>query len=566
MIHRTLKSAIALGATSLSLLVSLFLPETTKAAPKPAIDSFRASDLSLTSDDPLLEENSDLEQVTSVSQLTDVKPTDWAFQALQSLVERYGCIVGYPDKTFRGNRALSRYEFAAGLNACLDKIQELIAAATADFVKKEDLEVVKKLQEEFAAELAALRGQVESLEVRTATLEKQQFSTTTKLFGQVVAGIQGRSKNSFQTFGNRFDDPNTEINLTANTQLSLLTQFSPKSLLLIGLQAGNGGGSIPSLENFARLGYQGDTGNTLQLSDVTYRQLIGSKLAVIVGAVGVNPVNVFRGVNRVQGAGFGPLSLLAQRNPIINIGGGRTGLGLDWQFAPIASLQAVYTAGDANNPENGLFGGQNGETTVGAQLVVSPVRSLDISLQYLNAYSPVGRLSTGVGDDQLALLGPNFRAPITTNAFGGTLEWRATRNVTLGGWVGYTTSTLNGRSGNVETLNWMAFLNFPDLLGRGNLAGIYVGQPPRITSSTLPVGTPNDPFSGRNFPSFFNQGDFFANKGGQPSSTTHVELFYRVRVTDNISITPGVIFVFNPGNNAANDTITIGAIRTTFTF
>lgn len=61
-------------------------------------------------------------QVTSVSQLTDVKPTDWAFQALQSLVERYGCIVGYPNKTYRGNRALSRYEFAAGLNACLDKI------------------------------------------------------------------------------------------------------------------------------------------------------------------------------------------------------------------------------------------------------------------------------------------------------------------------------------------------------------------------------------------------------------------------------------------------------------
>lgn len=100
------------------------------------------------------------EQVISVSQFTDVKPTDWAFQALRSLVERYGCIVGYPDKTFRGNRALTRYEFAAGLNACLDKIQELIAAATADFLKKDDLEVVKRLQEEFATELAALRGRV----------------------------------------------------------------------------------------------------------------------------------------------------------------------------------------------------------------------------------------------------------------------------------------------------------------------------------------------------------------------------------------------------------------------
>ena len=564
MIHKTLKSAIVLGLTSISFLGSLLLPEAVKANPTQQIDSFQASDLSLTSD--LSEEDSDLDQVTSVSQLTDVKPTDWAFQALQSLVERYGCIVGYPGKTFRGNRALSRYEFAAGLNACLDKIQELIAASTSDFAKKEDLEKLKRLMEDFAPDLAALRGRVESLEVRTATLEKQQFSTTTKLFGQVVFGVQGRSKNSFNTFGTRFDDPNTEINFTTNTQLSLLTQFSPKSFLLVGLQAGNGGSSTPSLENFARLGYQGDTGNTVQLSDLTYRQLIGNKLAVIADTVGVNPVNVFRGVNRIQGSGFGPLSLLAQRNPIINIGGGRAGLGLDWQLLPEVSLQAVYATGDANNPDNGLFGGQNGETVVGAQVVVSPLRTLDISLQYLNAYSSFGSLNTGVGDDQLALVGGNFRAPISTNAFGGTVEWRAARSFTLGGWVGYTNSTLNGRPGNVETLNWMAFLNFPDLLGRGNLAGIYVGQPPRITSSTLPVGTPADPFSGRNFPSFFNQGDFFANKGGQPSSTTHVEFFYRWRVTDNISVTPGVIFVINPGNNSANDTITIGAIRTTFTF
>ena len=58
--------------------------------------------------------------VSSVSQLSDVRPTDWAFTALQSLVERYGCIAGYPDSTFRGKQATSRYEFAAGLNACLD--------------------------------------------------------------------------------------------------------------------------------------------------------------------------------------------------------------------------------------------------------------------------------------------------------------------------------------------------------------------------------------------------------------------------------------------------------------
>lgn len=75
-------------------------------------------------------------QVNSVSQLSDIKPSDWAFQVLQSLVERYGCIAGYPDATYGGNRALSRYEFAAGLNACLDRVNELIAVGTNDLVKK----------------------------------------------------------------------------------------------------------------------------------------------------------------------------------------------------------------------------------------------------------------------------------------------------------------------------------------------------------------------------------------------------------------------------------------------
>ncbi|MFN7355458.1 MAG: iron uptake porin, partial [Pseudanabaena sp.] len=82
--------------------------------------------------------------VTSVSQLSDVRPTDWAFTALQSLIERYGCIAGYPDRTCRGNQATSRYEFAAGLNACLDKINEIISAGLADKVGKEDLATLQK--------------------------------------------------------------------------------------------------------------------------------------------------------------------------------------------------------------------------------------------------------------------------------------------------------------------------------------------------------------------------------------------------------------------------------------
>ena len=119
--------------------------------------------------------------INSVSQLSDIKTTDWAFTALQSLVERYGCIAGYPDQTYRGKQAISRYEFAAGLNTCLDKINEIISAGLADKISQTDLATLKKLQAEFAPEISMLRGRVEALEAKSSQLAAQQFSPTTKL-------------------------------------------------------------------------------------------------------------------------------------------------------------------------------------------------------------------------------------------------------------------------------------------------------------------------------------------------------------------------------------------------
>ena len=511
-------------------------------------------------------------QVTSVSQLSDVQPTDWAFQALQSLVERYGCIVGYPNKTYRGNRALTRYEFAAGLNACLDKIQELIAAATADFVKKEDLETLKKLQEEFTAELVALRGRVDALDVRTATLEKQQFSTTTKLYGQVIFGLQGRGRNeadlNVRNGSKDTADPSTQINFGYNTQLSLLTAFSPRDFLLVGLQAGNintgaGFNNAPFFLNdtYTRLGYELDTDGGVRISDLTYRFLVGKKFAFIVGAEGVNPVTVFRGPNRYESAGQGPISAFAQRNPIIGLGNTQAGVGVDWQIADWASLQAVYSAGNFAgraadpSPQAGLF---DGPYTAGVQLALTAIPRVDITLYYLNAYSTNAFLNTGIGDDLIGFVGSRFN----TNAAGATVSWRVSRRFTLGGWFGYTNSAVQnaGFDGNVETTNWMAFMNFPDLFRKGNLGGIYVGQPPKITRSDLR----QNGVETLNIPSAISGTGGIA--GGQPDTTIHAEAFYRWRVNDNVSITPGVLMLFNPVQTSSSDTIIIGVLRTTFTF
>jgi len=506
--------------------------------------------------------------VTSVSQLSDVKPTDWAFTALQSLVERYGCIAGYPDRTFRGKQATTRYEFAAGLNACLDKINEIISSGLADKVSKEDLATLQKLQEEFASELATLRGRVDGLEAKTAKLEAQQFSTTTKLYGQAIFGLQSRLPNtgSLTPRDGTKNTPDDATNLTFgyNLQLSLVTQFDNRSILLTGIQAGNASTASTSFINnnfltntYTRLGYELDTGNTFQLSDLSYRFLVGDRLAVVVGAAGVSPSSVFRGPNRYESAGQGPLSAFAQRNPILNFPG-QAGIGFDWQISDNISLQGVYTASLASAPNNGLTGGP---FTAGVQLSLTPTDSVDLALYYLNSYSTNASLNTGVGDNLIGPIGGRF----STNAFGGTVSWRISRAVTLGGWAGYTTSDARDAvlSGSVTTFNWMAFLNFPDLFAEGNLAGIYVGQPPKITSSNLTVGG----VPSLNIPSAIGltgvtPGDF----GGQPDSTTHLELFYRMRISDNISITPGLLFIFNPVQTSSSDTITVGAIRTTFTF
>ena len=119
-------------------------------------------------------------QVTSVSQFSDVQPTDWAYQALSNLVTKYGCVAGYPNGTFKGKQAMTRFEAAALLNACLDRVTEMT-------------EQVKRLLKEFEKELAVLKAKVDGLESKTAELAATQFSTTTKLKGQAVFWL-GSSK------------------------------------------------------------------------------------------------------------------------------------------------------------------------------------------------------------------------------------------------------------------------------------------------------------------------------------------------------------------------------------
>ena len=500
-----------------------------------------------------------LSQIPSVDRLSDVQPTDWAYQALQSLVERYGCVVGFPDGTYRGNQLLTRYEFAAGLNACLDRLNERLTRS-GDSISSEDLAAIERLREEFAAELETLHNRIDTLEARTAELEASQFSTTTKLTVINSVTLQGRTANEADLFPRdgtpETGDPGTNISLVNLNYFILDTQFSDRSLLKLSL-LNIDGSTKPRLTEDVLVATEffGDTEGFL-IADLNYRFLIGDRFAGIVGTENVNATSAFRGPNRFEGAATGPLSFFAQRNPILNIGFGRGGLGFDWQFADRASLQAVYST---NIP--GFFvssSGSKGHNTTAVQLALTPIDPIDLTVYYVNDYSPDGGLVSFVGDEQLTVVDPvtEESEPLQTNAVGATLNWQISSDLSLGGWFGYTNSHIPSRSGNVQTTNYMVFLNFLDLFGEGNLGGIYIGQPPKIISSDLPEGN--------NIPDFFNTGQ--GRSGGQPGTTTHVELFYRWQLDDNISLTPGAIFIFNPGHTPDSDTIGIGILRTTFLF
>jgi Carbohydrate-selective porin, OprB family/S-layer homology domain len=485
-------------------------------------------------------------QVTSVSQLSDVQPTDWAFQALQSLVERYGCIAGYPNGTYRGNRAMTRYEFAAGLNACLERVNELIATATGDLVTKQDLEVFRRLQEEFSAELATLRGRVDAVEAKAAELEANQFSTTTKLQGQVVGVISNVFSGDNVNSVSPKNDNNTTLG--ARARVEFVTSFSGKDTLFTRIQANNIlGPEIGTPEG--SLFFAGEDGNMNAVIDALwYKFPLGKSTEVIAIANAGAADDVTSTINIFDGDGaFGALSTFGTRNPIYYQMDG-AGLGITQNFGDKLSLNLAYLAGESNNPapKAGLTDGAYGAL---AQLTFKPSDRISVGLTYINSYkqelgagssraNPISRFSDENGLD----------VPFSSNSYGLQASLGISENIVLGGWVGYSNSrnvsTKGGLvdRGTLDIWNWAVTLGFPDLGKKGNLAGVIVGMEPKVTGSSID------------------------GYGKDEDTSYHIEAFYQYKVSDNITITPGVIWLTAPDHNNNNDDVVIGALRTTFSF
>ncbi|WP_055076081.1 iron uptake porin [Pseudanabaena sp. 'Roaring Creek'] len=489
------------------------------------------------------------QNVTSVSQLSDVKPTDWAFTALQSLVERYGCIAGYPDRTFRGKQATSRYEFAAGLNACLDKINEIISAGLADKVSKADLATLQKLQEEFAAELAILRGRVDALDAKTAKLEAQQFSTTTKLTGEVIfsatAGSGGANNvSSNVTLGNR-------------TRLVLNTSFTGKDLLRTRLEASNNLAAASSTTanslagalgtNTARIGPGPATSfidNSFALSLLDYKfPIFDNKVTLYIAPISF-PDEFFTVLSPVASNGQGSISRFGRFDPLMRIAGTSSLVAFDWKVTDRFKIQAGYGSSRPADATPGGQGGLFGGSTIAlVQLLFKPADNLDASITYTNTYHQSNTLGTGLVTTATESINASGVTSIRANSIGGNLAWKVTPKITFHTWGTVIFADAVNTSASTTFTSWITGLTFNDLFSEGSAASILFGQPLNRTS-----------VSGS------------ADLGKVNTTPYHLEIFYRYRVSPNISITPGIFWVFNPEGVSTNTTATVGVIRTTFTF
>ena len=207
-------------------------------------------------------------QINSVKQLRDIHPTDWSYQALQNLIERYGCISGFDDHTYRGTETLSRAEFAAGLNSCLNSIEKTIAQTKN--VPQADIDTVLRLMQEFQSELAILQGRTDGSQARLEDLEATQFSATTKLQGEAVFGLgsvlAGDEDDTNSIFGSRL-------------RLDLLTSFQGNDLLFTRLSQGNFAGFAPEIDTFqGDLAFAEPDDSDFRLEDLHYSFTIGDRL------------------------------------------------------------------------------------------------------------------------------------------------------------------------------------------------------------------------------------------------------------------------------------------------
>ncbi len=527
----TVSNLLAIGLASLNLsLATVGVASISEYSPAISNQTIVALEQSLQeSETPL----------TSVSKLSSVQPDDWVFQAWQYLSKRYECSTRNTNSL--NEQVLSRQEFAAILNTCLDQVRKLIAATPVSLAKQEDLAIWQRLQGEFVTELVSINRRLDTVESRLTTL-KPSLSPTTKLTGEVVFAISAANG------GNKADDDeqvDSNLSVGRRSRLTFDTSFTGKDRLRVRLQSTNTPNFNDAMgTDMARLSVQGDDNNEVKLSVLEYRLPITEQAMVYIELVGGGLDDFTDTLNPLlSGSSRGSISRFGQRNPIYRQSGG-AGAGINYDFGKAVSLSLGYLG--FNTPtEDEIDGSESNDNgnPYGAivQLTLQPIDNLDLGLTYVRSHND---LDTGTGSELANDPFDDQSDRISASSYGLEVSWQASPVLTLGGWAGYTQAKAEDLLGKPEAsiFNYAVTLAFPDLGKEGNLAGIAIGQPPKTSSNELDASLTNR------------------------DTSLHLEAFYRFQATDNITVTPGLLLITNPEHDKNNDTVYVGTVRTTFSF
>lgn len=482
--------------------------------------------------DPLVLDSQPQPTTTSVSQLAEVHPQDWAFQAWQSLAERYDCPTANLSPNQPENRPLSRYEFAVGLHTCLNRFSGKLDEIES-MVSINELRLWQRLQADFATELSSIESSIKNLEISTQQLEENLFSTTTQLRGEVIFQLADSFGNSVDS-----DEDETQTLFGNRTRLNLITSFFGTDVLRTRI----GSSDIGSLDDITgtvmtRLGAEGDDNNQASM-EITYRFLLGERTNIGIGTSGAGIQNAGEVLNPFSSSSRGAISRFGRRDPITLRGSGSAGLTIQHELSDRIQVGVGYSTGNSESPDEGLF---NDSYNAIAQIALEPTDNLEVAFTYTRKYQSQDNvnLMSSTGSD-------NANNPFDDNGtvadnWGFQLNWYPTDKLGLGGWFGYARATQKqDGDGEATILNGALTLAFPDLGGEGNLGGIIIGVPPIVT----------------------NHDD---RELEDDKTSWHLEALYRIQVTDNIQITPAFFVVTEP-NHEDNDAIWVGAIRSLFSF
>jgi hypothetical protein len=479
--------------------------------------------------------NPSVDRVTPFSQLADVQSGDWAYRALQSLLNRYGAQVGYLAETLQKHQTVTRYEFAEILSHILVAHRQT-AAERDGAMTLEEQQTLQRLQAEFRMELSALQSQVEALETLMTDLEDGQVSPATVLSGEVILGLG-------DDVG---DDVDESAVLQESVTLTFDTSFTGEDELEIELESGNAiaFSSIEDITLEGRLGFPESTENgELVLSGLSYEFPVSDRTILLIAAKGDNTSDM----NPLLGdSARGAISEFGQENPIHSLVQD-SGMGISFDFTDALSLSLGYFGGEAfsSGGSEGLF---NGAYSALAQLEFDSGDSeappqenrLLMGLTYIHAYSATD-FATDTGSLRSQI---DLGRPVVGNAYGFSTFYLPDPRVAIGGWAGFTHARVIGL-GDARVWNYALTLAFPDLGRSGNLLGFVVGREPWLT------GTDGFPIEGRS---------------SDPNPSWHIEAFYRHQIADNLSISPGFIWITAPNPEREHSDFLVLTVRTAFEF